>query len=1462
MSALGSLVVKLALEYAQFTGGLQRSEQDALRTADRVQATFVGMKDRIAGVAGAVAGGLAAAFTIDAIKGLIGDVVETGAALDDLAKQTGSTVEALSALAAVGKYNDMSAEAIGASMNKLTAQLAGAKEGAGGAAAGIKALGLDLGDFKKLKPEDQIQAISKALDGFQDGAGKSAVMMALYGEQGAKMLPFMADLASVGELQAKITTEQAAAAANLGDNWGKLTATGSSTAKEIATGMVPAMDKAVQAAMDVMAGTGGMREQLRALVADGSIERWTKMAITGISYVVDAFEGAIRVIKSVGKWVGAELAIAGDAASSIKQAFISAKSGDFSGAFGALTGSAQRAKTILGSVADDIKGMWSGDTLGQKFRASLEKIGTAAGAASGATEKAKLNFENAGTAAKKAGGSASSGAAKLAESGADLAKSLLAQDSGLSGDFEKKWDSLSAAYKSGAISLDILTSAQAALLAQQPAMKAAQDAAVKAAQAGADARQKESDGIREWFKAQEQAATQSLAAVGERVTGLQDEAAALDLSRAQNVSLAEAVEMLAIARMEEAQAAKFYEGSEGWQALQREIDARKELLGLMSTKAVREKEEAGWADIWKSVDGTAHDVFVNIFEGGQDAFTKLRDTLKATLLDLLYQMTVKKWIVNIGASVTGGMSGAASAATSSGSGMPSLGGMSNLLGGANPLTEFGMASTNAFYSLGGMATNAGFTSLGSTITANATAMGNFASIAGDALGYLNSMKAIADGQYGAGIGGAIGTYFGGPIGSFIGSKIGGMIDSAVAGETRSGATYDTGADGKVRYQQGPSGGEIAADSARAMFTAAQDSINATLKAVGSSATLAGYTAGLESSKNGKGFEFAGGYVGGKSFGENLGRDGRQFAMHSQDSQAAFTAYGLQLSQSIVEALQAAGDIPDTIKNVIDDTLKGASASSLGGEAVTALLNTINAVVVSVNGFNAVVKTLPFENLKGLGFDAAAGLIAAAGGMDALGSSLTGYYDNFYSDEEKRLQTIKNINSATAGSGLDAATATRASFRALVEAQDVTTESGRKTYLALMGASSAFASITPAADAAGEAVDDLSSKMRDAAQAALTTAADDLAKAREAELSVMQETASGLQASIDKFRDFSKSIRDFRDGLKLSALSPLTPAQRYAEAQKQFADAEKSSDAGKLQSASTALLEASRVYNASSGAYTSDFDRVQSALTLAANHASASADVAQLQLMATQSQLNALTSIDKGVLSVADAISALSSAVLAAVAAGVNPGTENIASLTGGVQNEWVGSAYSSSAGAGAVNTGSGISISTPDGRMFTGMDAVNAVNSMLSAGNTRGVYDSAKDAGISLASLDQLMGWKPMEAEDWAKANGLPLFERGTNYVGADTLAYLHQGEAVVPRAYNPAADGRQARDDGALLAEIRLMRQENNLLRDELRQLRQQQSVETGAVIAATHAASARNAETISSKQSRAAWSKSPELA
>ena len=147
--------------------------------------------------------------SLAAVTSMVKGYIDAAEGLKDLGIKTGATVESLSAFASIGKLTGTTADTIGQAMNKLAKNMAGSTEESKGAAAALKALGLDFNQFNALRPEDKMVALAKAMNQFEDGSAKSAVAMTLMGKSGADLLPFMRDLGNAGELVAKVTAEQA-----------------------------------------------------------------------------------------------------------------------------------------------------------------------------------------------------------------------------------------------------------------------------------------------------------------------------------------------------------------------------------------------------------------------------------------------------------------------------------------------------------------------------------------------------------------------------------------------------------------------------------------------------------------------------------------------------------------------------------------------------------------------------------------------------------------------------------------------------------------------------------------------------------------------------------------------------------------------------------------------------------------------------------------------------------------------------------------------------------------------------------------------------------------------------------------------------------------------------------------------------------------------------------------------------
>ncbi|MDD0817213.1 phage tail length tape measure family protein [Curvibacter sp. HBC28] len=523
-----------------------------------------------------------------------------------------------------------------------------------------------------------------------------------------------------------------------------------------------------------------------------------------------------------------------------------------------------------------------------------------------------------------------------------------------------------------------------------------------------------------------------------------------------------------------------------------------------AAKGIAEAAKAA-ADEWKrtseSIERSITDSLMRGFESGKGFARNMRDTL-VNLFKTLVLRPVISFIVNpVAAAITGsmGLSTAANAAGTvnavttgssllSGSGYVS--GAQSIFNGGSRLFDMGLETMGQ-----------GMMDIGNWAARNATSLETF----GNGLGYASAAISAFKGNWGAAAGAAIGTYLGGPIGATLGNFLGGLIDSAFAGESRSGGQYGVAYNGQVannrrgetyqyvgqqfnrdnstgvRVTNGKSylmeadGLGATADAAiNKAVAGAAETIDKTLAALGSKLQTTGYWAGLETSGKGRGGVFAGGSLtGGVGFGESGKGDNtagtlyEKWSTQSPDAATAMANFTLDLKQSVVQALQAATDIPTTIKTMLtDDAGKLLEVESMTAEQVDALLKSIDNQIIAVQTLQQVADMLPLQNLKKLSFDASSELIKLAGGLDTLTSQAQSYYQNFYSASEQTDNTLGNIKTSLKSVGLELPT-TRDGFRALVEAQDLNTESGRKAYAALMAVSSAFASVTPAAEGAAK-----------------------------------------------------------------------------------------------------------------------------------------------------------------------------------------------------------------------------------------------------------------------------------------------------------------------------------------------------------------------------------------------------------
>lgn len=231
--------------------------------------------------------------------------------------------------------------------------------------------------------------------------------------------------------------------------------------------------------------------------------------------------------------------------------------------------------------------------------------------------------------------------------------------------------------------------ARLAILELQEKEIAARKEALKVAQATASARTKEAEGIEAWMRAQEDAALQSSKSITDRIAGLANEEEAVKLARSTNISLAEAIERVAIARLREKRdgSTGAYKDSPAYKELTDEIELREKLASGIGSKESREKSDDAAkksAEDWKrTADGINQDLtnaFEQSFMNGESLGKNLAASLKNIFANTVLRPVISAVLSPISGAINGLVSSAIGGATGGGGG--GLGTISNLITGA------------------------------------------------------------------------------------------------------------------------------------------------------------------------------------------------------------------------------------------------------------------------------------------------------------------------------------------------------------------------------------------------------------------------------------------------------------------------------------------------------------------------------------------------------------------------------------------------------------------------------------------------------------------------------------------------------------------------------------------------------------------------------------------------------------
>lgn len=244
--ALATLSVDLVAKLARFESDLGAAARASEKSAQQISRAMDGARSAVVNLSGAIAGVLSAGAVVSAIKSSADYADQIG----KLSQKIGIATDDISGLAYAAKLSDVSNEALGAGVKKLSTLIAEGGEK-------FKYLGINIKDAQG-NSKDTITIFGEVADrfaGMKDGAEKTALAVALFGKSGSDLIPLL-NQGSAGIKAATdearrfgliVSKEAAAAAEQFNDNMTRLRASTQGATVALAGPFIRVLGEATEA---------------------------------------------------------------------------------------------------------------------------------------------------------------------------------------------------------------------------------------------------------------------------------------------------------------------------------------------------------------------------------------------------------------------------------------------------------------------------------------------------------------------------------------------------------------------------------------------------------------------------------------------------------------------------------------------------------------------------------------------------------------------------------------------------------------------------------------------------------------------------------------------------------------------------------------------------------------------------------------------------------------------------------------------------------------------------------------------------------------------------------------------------------------------------------------------------------------------------------------------------------------
>ncbi len=287
------------------------------------------------------------------------------------------------------------------------------------------------------------------------------------------------------------------------------------------------------------------------------------------------------------------------------------------------------------------------------------------------------------------------------------------------------------------------------------------------------------------------------------------------------------------------------------------------------------------------------------------------------------------------------------------------------------------------------------------------------------------------------------------------------------------------------------------------------------------------------------------------------------------------AYSMSVSTAGLSQEDAARAVQDALIGLGDafaGLAPGLTDLAKDGEGA---MQTLERLSTSLTTLKQLADTLGlrFEAVGLAGAAMASELVDAFGGMDALRSATDTYYAAFYTDQERLATATRQASEAIAELGLTMPKS-RDQYRAMIEAIDLTTESGRNLFAALVSMSGVMDYILPQ-------VASFTAGIASLVGAAMT--------GMDAMIADVDAAQSDALSAASAWYDTAKTLRSFVSDLRGAASSLISPAQAQAYNAARYQVLLAEAMAGNMQSAKDITGVASSLIESTNDSASSSFE---------------------------------------------------------------------------------------------------------------------------------------------------------------------------------------------------------------------------------------------------------------------------------